>query len=50
MDKLENALRRYEAAISTTVRDGDDSDEAVNELEAARRELLNLLRRAKDQL
>ena len=46
-EQLENALRRYEGAVSATERDGDDSAEAVQELDDARAALLDILRAAK---
>jgi hypothetical protein len=42
-ENLHRALTRYEGAISACERDGDDSNEAVNELAAARSALLDIL-------
>lgn len=47
-DDLHDTLIRYEGAVSRVERDGDDSDEAVAELEAARNALLVILRKAKE--
>ena len=46
-EQLENALRRYEGAVNATERDGDDSAEAVQELDDARAALLDILQAAK---
>lgn len=45
-EDLENVLIRYEGAVNSVERDGDDSDEDVEELRQAREALLNLLRKA----
>lgn len=47
-DDLRNVLTRYEGCVSRVERDGDDSDEAVAELEKAREGLLGILRIARD--
>jgi hypothetical protein len=49
-EELEKTLIRYEGAVSTCERDGDDSDEAVKELLAARSALLAVLVQAKIDL
>jgi len=45
-DDLRNALTRYEGAVSACEREGDDSEEAVAELESAREALLDILHAA----
>ena len=47
---LHDILMRYEGAVSTVERDGDDGPEAMKELEEARTALLDILRQAKIQL
>jgi hypothetical protein len=42
-EDLHKMLTRYEGAVSACERDGDDSDEAINELAAARSALLDIL-------
>lgn len=49
-EELEKTLYRYEAAVSACGCDGDDSDEAVDELKAARSGLLAVLVQAKIDL
>lgn len=49
-DLLRDVLIRYEGAVSTTERDGDDSDEALAELEQARTGLLKVLKEAREKL
>lgn len=44
---LHDILVRYEGAVSECEREGDDSDEAVAELKAARSALLAILMQAK---
>lgn len=46
MDDIERTLRRWEGAVYACERDGDDSDEAVKELDDSRQALLSLLREA----
>jgi hypothetical protein len=45
-DELHDILTRWEGAVSACERDGDDSPEAVKELEESRAALLVVLRRA----
>lgn len=47
-DTLLAVLTRYEGAVNACEVDGDDSDAAVKELEAAREGLLAVLRKALD--
>jgi hypothetical protein len=49
-DDMRNILIRYEGAVSVVERDGDSSDEAVQELADAREALLTLLREVRDKL
>lgn len=45
-DTLHDILTRYEGAVGEVERDGNDSDEAVKELQDARNALLTVLRKA----
>lgn len=49
-EQLHDTLMRYEGAVSTVERDGDDSEEAVKELADARAALLNILKQCKVQI
>lgn len=47
MKDLLAVLQRYEGAVSEVEQDGNDSDEAIKNLEEARADLMELLRTAK---
>lgn len=47
VEDLKKILLTYEGCVSRTERDGDDSDEAQDELATAREALLEVLRQAK---
>jgi len=49
-DDLKRILIRYEGAVSTVERDGDDSETSMTELENARSELMDVLRQARVNL
>ena len=47
MKDLLSVLARYEGAVGEVERDGDDSDEAIDNLNNARADMLELLQVAK---
>jgi hypothetical protein len=49
-EEFEKILVRYEGAVNETEQQGDDSDEAVQELKEAREGLLGVLQNIKDCL
>jgi hypothetical protein len=49
-DELRDTLTKYEGCVSRVERDGDDSDEAVNELAEAREALMEVLKAARDKI
>lgn len=50
MDDLEKILRRYEGAVNEVEGAGNDSDDAIEELEKAREGLLFILKKTKETL
>ena len=48
MKDLLTVLTRYEGAVGEVERDGNDSDEALQNLEEARADLMKLLQLAKE--